>query len=77
MPTSRTQLSTVQTGTISNVEDHGSIIILRLKTKQGWNVPVFFDHRPLTWLLEGEGCRADDLVGRQATYDGQTLNFLK
>jgi hypothetical protein len=61
------------TGTILDVQDHGTIVILTLDSHDGRIVPIYFDHRPFGWLLEGEGCSADDLVGRSASYDGESI----
>jgi hypothetical protein len=65
----------VQTGTISGVEDCGTIVIVRLRTPQGWNTPVFFDHRQFRGMLEAEGGELEDLIGRIAKYDGKTFRF--
>jgi hypothetical protein len=67
--------SPVQIGTVTGIEDHGTIVIVRLTTAAGLDFPIFFDHRPFHWLLEGEGCMAQELLGRLATYDGESLNF--
>ena len=63
------------TGTILNVTDCGTIVIVYLGTDEGRVVPVMFDHRPFKWLLDGEGCSAGELVGRSAVYDGDSLFF--
>ena len=65
----------VQRGTITGVEDHSTIVIVRLLVGEGWSVPVFFDHRAFAWLLDGEGCLPEDLVGRRASFDGAVLNL--
>jgi hypothetical protein len=37
---------------------------------------VPFDHRAFHWLLDGEQCEADDLIGRSVNYDGEQVAFL-
>lgn len=68
-------LPQVETGTITGVEDHGTIVIVSLLVREGWSKPVFFDHRAFRWLLDAEGCPADELVGRSASFDGETLTL--
>jgi hypothetical protein len=65
-----------QAGEIVAVEAHGSIVLVMLRSEKGWLIPVPFDHRPFSWLLDAEGCRPADLIGRQASYDGGTFKFL-
>ncbi len=65
-----------QTGTIAGVHDCGTIVIVHLKTEQGWIAPAFFDHRQFRRLLEGEGCGPEELVGRPASYDGADFRLL-
>jgi hypothetical protein len=62
------------TGTISNIEDFGSIVVVWLSTGSQ-DYPVYFDHRPFQHLLEAEGTTATELVGRPARIDGETLTF--
>jgi hypothetical protein len=62
-------------GTIQAIQDHGSVVIVCLKTDERRVVPVYFDYRPFGWLLDGEGCSAEDLVGRTASYDGTSLSL--
>jgi hypothetical protein len=64
-----------QTGTISAVENCGSIVLILLLTEQGWLTPVPFDQRPFAHLLHGEGCEPEELIGRAATYDGEVFSF--
>ena len=66
----------VQSGRIAAVHDHGTVIMLSLKTDRGWVTPVFFDHGQFRRLLEGERCGPERLVGRRATYDGETMRLL-
>lgn len=64
------------TGGIFNVEDHGSIVLVFLLADDDKRVILIpFDHRPFGWLLDSEGCEASDLVGRRASYDGETIIF--
>lgn len=64
------------TGTILGLRDCGTLVIVYLGTEEGRVIPITFDHRPFEWLLNGEGCGADELVGRSARYDGESLVFL-
>lgn len=65
------------TGEIFNVEDHGSIVLVFLLADDDQRVILIpFDHRPFAWLCDGEGCEAADLIGRRASYNGETINFL-
>ena len=64
-----------QTGTISRIEDHGTIILVMLKVPGGWLVPVPFDHRCFQHLLDGESSDVGGLIGRRARYDGETFEF--
>ena len=64
-------------GTISSVEDHGSIVIVWLDLEDGGSEPVYMDHRAFGWLVEGEGIESpDDLIGRPVFYNGETIEFL-
>jgi hypothetical protein len=67
--------SDLLTGTIADVVDHGSIVQLILVV-EGRLVPVHFDHRPFRWLLEGEQCGPQELIGRVVQYDGESVEFL-
>jgi hypothetical protein len=65
------------TGTISSVENHGSIVIIWLGLDDDTSEAVYMDHRAFRWLAEGEGIEpAGDLVGRPACYDGESIHFL-
>lgn len=65
----------ITTGEIFNVEDHGSIVLVFLLADDQRVVLVPFDHRPFGWLCDAEGCGASDLIGRRASYDGETISF--
>ena len=67
--------SHVQTGKISGVRLCGSIVIVLLRTDR-FTTPVFFDWRQFQHLLDGENCRPDQLIGRPASFDGQSLTLL-
>jgi hypothetical protein len=71
------RVENVQTGTISGIEDCGTVVIVRLRTEKGWSTPVFFDHRQFGHMLGAEGCSATDLVGREAIYDGTIFLFVE
>jgi hypothetical protein len=64
-----------QSGIIAEVQDCGTIVIVHLKTENGWLTPVFFDHRSFRWLLDGEGCGPEELIGRPASFDGESLHL--
>ena len=63
-------------GTISSVENHGSIVVVWLDLGDGTSEPVYMDHRAFGWLVEGEDCEPDDLIGRPVCYDGEMIEFL-
>lgn len=63
------------TGTITDVANHGTIVVVFLQTEDDGVVPVYFDHRPFRWLLEAERCTPGELVGRSARFDGEVLSF--
>jgi hypothetical protein len=64
-------------GTISGIEDHGSIVILWLDLDDGRTRPVYFDRRPFAWMLEGEAAESpDDLIGREVCFNGDVIEFL-
>lgn len=52
------------TGTIIEVEDHGSIVIVWLETELGER-PVYFDHRSFQTMHDG---LAGELVGEEVVY---------
>ena len=68
-----TQESTA--GTITNIINHGTIVVVFLTTEDGQSIPVHFDHRPFNWLLQGENCTPSELLGRPASFDGEHLRF--
>ncbi len=65
------------TGEIFDVQDHGSIVLVLLLADDDQRVILVpFDHRCFSWLAEGEGCEASDLIGRRVEYNGDTITFL-
>ena len=63
-------------GTISSVENHGSIVIVWLDV-DGASQPVYMDHRAFGWLAEGEGIKhVSELEGRPVCFDGDRIEFL-
>ena len=68
-----TQESTA--GTITDVVNHGTIVVVFLTTDDGNSIPVHFDHRPFDWLLQGENSTPGELLGRPASFDGEHLRF--
>ncbi len=64
------------TGSILAVRECGSLVLVYMSTDEGRTVPIPMDHRAFGWLLESEHCRADQLVGRRISYDGNHILFL-
>jgi hypothetical protein len=67
---------TETTGFIIGVRDCGTLVIVFLITDDGRTVTVPMGQRAFGWLLEAEGCRSDELVGRRISYDGDRILFL-
>jgi len=64
-------------GTISGVENHGSIVIVWIDLEDSGNEPVYMDRRAFGWMVEGEDIRTvGDLIGRPVCFDGETIEFL-
>jgi hypothetical protein len=63
-------------GKILDVNDFGSIVMMHLALDDRRIAVVPFDHRAFHWLLDGEQCEADDLIGRSVNYDGEQVAFL-
>ena len=63
------------TGTITRIEDHGTIVLLRAEAEGGRGFFVPFDHTPFRWLLDGEGIGLSELLGREIMFDGEHLWF--
>jgi hypothetical protein len=64
-------------GTISSIENHGSIVVVWLGLADGRAVPVYFDRRAFLTMAEAEGAASpDDLIGRPACFDGHGIEFL-
>ena len=68
-------LDGARTGTIIGVENHGTVVLLRVLSDGGETFFVPFDHTPMRWLLDSEGAALGDLVGREIGYDGEVLWF--
>jgi hypothetical protein len=64
-------------GTVSAVQTYGTLVLVFLDGEDGRILSIPFDHRPFQQLLESEGCSAGDLVGRQVSYDGETVRFIE
>jgi hypothetical protein len=64
------------TGSILDVRDCGTLVLVFLGSEDGRTVPVPLDRRAFDRLLEAEGCRPDQLVGRRISYDGNRILFL-
>jgi hypothetical protein len=64
-------------GTISSVENHGSIVIVWLDLENSRSEPVHMDHRAFGWMVEGEGIESvSELEGRSVVFNGETIEFL-
>jgi len=70
------QVEATETGTISGVENHGTIVLVKVRAVNGRMVSIPFDHSPFRWMLDGEQCSPADLIGRKVAYDGEFLIFL-
>ena len=64
------------TGTIADLRDYGSLVLVFLDAADGRVIPVPMDHRAFQHLLEGEACSSTELVGRCVSYDGDLVTFL-
>jgi hypothetical protein len=64
------------TGTILAVRDCGNFVILFLDAEDGRTIPIPMDHRAFCWLLEGQACSSDQLVGRRVCCEGDAIRFL-
>ena len=64
------------TGTIADLRDYGSLVLVFLDAGDGRVMPVPLDHRALVHLLEGQACQADELVGRSVAFAGDLVTFL-
>ena len=65
--------SDAQTGPFERGETHGTMVLELVRGERGWWLPVFFDHLCFGHLLEAEGCSAEELVGRECSYDGEAF----
>lgn len=61
-------------GTITKVENHGTIIMVWVENEEE-SIPVYFDHRPFFNMAESEG---GDILNREVEYDPETkaIEFL-
>ncbi|MCX5659643.1 MAG: hypothetical protein NTW19_07965 [Planctomycetota bacterium] len=57
----------LQTGTITDIQDFGSIVMVFIETPEPWGVPVAFDRGSFFHLLKAEDCTAEGLIGRKAS----------
>lgn len=64
-------------GTITEVRNCGTVVLVIVRTRAGLASPVAFDHRAFRQLLDVEGCRAADLIGRRVTSDGLSMRFVE
>jgi hypothetical protein len=63
-------------GTIIAVRDYGTVVLVLLE-QDNRVIPVAFEHRQFQSLLASEACSTDDLVGRRARYDGESLRLVQ
>ena len=64
-------------GTVIEVGDYGTVVIILLEAGDGRTVPIPMDHRAFQHLLEGEACNSAELVGRSVAYDGDIVAFIE
>ena len=62
-------------GSILAVRECGTLFLVYVSTDDGRTVPVPLGYRAFGRLLEAEGCRPDELVGRRIKYDGDRILF--
>lgn len=70
------QVEATETGTVSGIENHGTIVLVNVRADNGRMVSIPFDHSPFRWMLDGEQCSPADLIGRNIAHDGEFLIFL-
>ena len=63
----------MMTGTISRIQNCGTIVVIYLRTKRSQESPVYLDHRCFQHLLESE----HKLIGRRAVYQNEALSFVE
>jgi hypothetical protein len=74
--TTITEGNTMQ-GTISRVENHGSIIVVWIDVKDGRSEPIYMDRRAFFWMVEAEGIEhVSELEGREVHFNGETIQFM-
>jgi hypothetical protein len=65
------------TGSIIAVRDCGSLVLVFLDTDDERTIPIPMERRAFRWLLDGEDCQTDELVGRRIRFDGKHILFLE
>ena len=75
-PTVTKEPTAVVRGKIVGVRDYVTVVLVFLDTDDGRVVPAVFEHRAFTWLLQGERCGAEVLVGQWVEFDGETMVFV-
>ena len=63
-------------GSILGVRDYGTLVVVFLNTDDGSTAPIPLDKKGFEWLMDGEDCQPDELVGRRVSYDGERFLFL-
>ena len=63
-------------GSIIAVRECGSLVLVFLDTDDGRTIPIPLERRALLWLLDGEDCQPDELVGRRIRFGSKSIRFL-
>jgi hypothetical protein len=63
------------TGTIADVREYGSLVLVFLDTEDGRVIPLPMGHQAFHHLLERKACGSDELIGRSVSFNG-CLTFL-
>jgi hypothetical protein len=58
------------TGSVIAVRDCGSRVLVFLDTDNERTIPIPLEGRAFLWLLDGEDCQPDELVGRRIRFNG-------
>ena len=63
------------TGTITSIDNHGTIVLVVVEREEGREATISFDHSPFRSMLEGEGVEPDELIGREVAYEREVLRL--
>ena len=64
------------TGTIADLRDYGTLVLVFLDSEDGRVIPVPMCRRAFQHLLEGEACKPDELIGRTVSFEDDLVAFL-